>query len=251
MAEQEIAQHSKNIIGLVTAKHHPLAHRMREIAIEIVTIVFAVSMSIWLHGLSEHHHQQQEVRSLLIGLREDLKGDIAFLTRMQTSYHQFDDNYAYLASLEAGREPDWKRFNEAYEAIGVNSLLIPNKSRFDGFMMSGKLSNIEDEAILNRILELYQTLLPQIKLSEGGWESNRRNLLAYRDDALTTDDPQDHYRVLTTPKSRRLLKHMATYPQLYQRYQAYIDLSRQIIQAIDDAYPNKISAKGTNSVKTR
>ena len=92
MAEQEIAQHSKNIIGLVTTKHHPFAHRIREIAIEIVTIVFAVSMSIWLHGLSEHHHQQQEVRSFLLGLREDLKGDIAFLNGVKSSYHQFDDN---------------------------------------------------------------------------------------------------------------------------------------------------------------
>ena len=243
MAEQEIAQHGKNIIELVTTKKHPISHRIREIAIEIVTIVFAVSMSIWLHGLSEHHHQQQEVRSFLIGLRGDLKDDIGNLTAMKAAYHQFDDNFAYLAKLEAGEAPDWKTFNHAYDYMDANWFFIPNKSRFDGFMASGKLNNIEDEANLNRILNLYQSLLPQIRYSEGGWADAQRKLREYRDDALTADDPEDHYRLVTAPKGKRLLKHMRAQELIYRRYQNYIDLSTQIIKEIDAAYPEAASAK--------
>jgi hypothetical protein len=77
MAELEVAKHGKNVIHLMGKKEHALAHRLREIAIEIAIIVFAVSMSIWLHGLSEHYHQQQEVRTFLVGLRADLKDDAA------------------------------------------------------------------------------------------------------------------------------------------------------------------------------
>lgn len=243
MAEQEVAQHSKNIIELVTAKQHTLAHRLREIALEIVTIVFAVSMSIWLHGLSEHHHQQQEVRSFLLGLRGDLQDDIGTLDAMVANYRQFDANFTYLASLAPGKAPDPDKFEQAYELMDANWYLIPNKSRFDGFMMSGKLSNIEDEAILDPLLKLYQSVLPQVKTSEGGWQDRQQHLRAYRDDALAGDDVQDHYRVLTAPKGKRLLKVMVASPQLYQRYQQYIDTSRRIIAAIDAAYPEAARAK--------
>lgn len=243
MAEQEIAQHSKNIISLVTTKHHPFAHRLREIAIEIVTIVFAVSMSIWLHGLSEHYHQQQEVRSFLIGLRSDLKGDVATLKQMIAEYHRFDDNFAYLSRLEPGQAPDWGKFNKAYEFSDANWFLIPNKSRFDGFMMSGKLNNIEDDAIQNGLLNLYQSVLPQIRASEGGWMSRQEKLRDFRDQVLGTDDPEDHYRLVTSPKGKLLLKRMTASPLLYQRYQQYIDLSTQIIKAIDEAYPESAGVK--------
>jgi hypothetical protein len=243
MAELEVAKHGKNVIHLMTKKEHTLAHRIREVAIEIATIVFAVSMSIWLHGLSEHHHQQQEVRSFLIGLRGDLKDDIGALTAIVDGYHKFDENFAYLSSLEAGKEPDWKKFNEAFIYMDANWFFIPNKSRFEGFMMSGKLSNIEDEAILNRVLNLYQSTLPQVRTSEGGWSSRQEKLRAFRDDKLDSDEAREHYRLITSPKGKMLLAHMQASPQLYQRYQAYIEQSRQIVKAIDAAYPEGAGAK--------
>jgi hypothetical protein len=244
MAELEVAKHGKNVIHLMTKKEHKVSHRIREIAIEIAIIVFAVSMSIWLHGLSEHRHQQQEVRTFLIGLKSDLKDDIDTLTSMQADYRKFDANYAWLASLEAGQEPDWKKFNAAYEYMDANWYFFPNKSRFDGFMMSGKLNNIEDAANLNRILNLYQNFLPQIRTSEGGWASRQEKLRNYRDDTLVSDDPRAHYALVTSPKGKRLLARMAASHQHYARYQRYIDASREIIKAIDEAYPEQAGKKG-------
>jgi hypothetical protein len=243
MAEQEVAQHSKNIIDLVTSRQHTLAHRLREIAIEIATIVFAVSMSIWLHGLSEHYHQQQEVRSFLVGLREDLKADIGTVQHMVSAYHAFDDNFTYLASLDPGKEPDWGKFEKAYEYMDANWSLIPNKSRFDGFMSSGKLSNIEDAALLDAILDLYQSTLPQVQISEGGWLRKQQKLRDYRDDGLGADDRFDHYRLITSPKGKRLAKQMVTGQQHYARYQQYVNGSTQIIRKIDAAYPEATHAK--------
>jgi len=243
MAELEVAKHGKNVIHLMTKKEHKVSHRIREIAIEIAIIVFAVSMSIWLHGLSEHRHQQQEVRTFLIGLKSDLKDDIDTLTNMQADYRRFDANYAYLSSLEPGREPDWKKFNDAYLFMDANWYFFPNKSRFDGFMMSGKLNNIEDTVNLNRILNLYQSLLPQIRASEGGWATRQEKLRNYRDNTLDGDTPREHYAMLTTPKGKRLVGSMTTTPQHYARYQQYIDGCREIIKAIDEAYPEQAGKK--------
>jgi hypothetical protein len=39
-------------------------------------IIFAVTISIWFHNLSEHKHQQEEVKQFLEGLKSDLTRDI-------------------------------------------------------------------------------------------------------------------------------------------------------------------------------
>jgi hypothetical protein len=237
MAELEVAKHGKNVIHLMTKKEHTVSHKLREIALEIAIIVFAVSMSIWLHGVSEHYHQQQEVRSFLVGLRTDLKDDIGSLTAIQAGYHGFDENFAYLSGLEAGKEPDWKKFNDAWVLMDANWYFIPNKSRFDGFMMGGKLNNIEEPDTLNGILNLYQSVLPQIRTSEGGWATRQDKLRTFRDTSLDGDSAREHYALLTSPKGKRFLSMM--HAQLYERYQQYIEQSRRIIQAIDKAYPEK------------
>jgi hypothetical protein len=239
MAELEVAKHGKNVIHLMTKKDHTVSHKVREIVLEVLIIVFAVSMSIWLHGLSEHYHQQQEVRSFLLGLRTDLKDDIGSLTAIQAGYHGFDENYAYLTSLEAGKEPDWKKFNDAWVLMDANWYFIPNKSRFDGFMMGGKLNNIEDAEILDGILNLYQSTLPQVRTSEGGWAGRQEKLRNFRDAVLDGDSPREHYALVTSPKGKRYLGMMAASPQLYERYRQYVEQSRRIVQAIDRAYPEK------------
>jgi len=120
---------------------------------------------------------------------------------------------------------------------------MPAKSRFDGFVMSGKLTNIENEQLLTAILALYQTRLLEIQTSEGGWTTRQRKLREYREEQLEGDDERSLFRVTTTPKGKRLLRQMATTRQLYQRYQSYIELSRDIIRMIDAAYPEQVAPR--------
>jgi hypothetical protein len=233
MAELEVAKHGKNVIHLMTKKEHTAWHRVREIAIEIATIVFAVSMSIWLHGMSEHHHQQQEVKAFLSGLRADLASDVLQLEGTKGSYRKFDANHAWLASLDADQEPDWKAFDTAYDNLNLNWFFIPTKSRYDGFQMSGKLTNIEDQKLLTQILDLYQNQLQLIKLSEGSWANRQHNLRDYIDEKLEGDDRAGRWRVITSPKGKRLVARMKTGDQLYERYDRYIGESNSIIKQID------------------
>jgi hypothetical protein len=48
---------------------------------------------------------------------------------------------------------------------------------------------------------------------------------------------------VTSPKGKRLLRDMVTSPQLYQRYQAYIDHGARIIKMIDALYPEQEATK--------
>ncbi len=56
MAEQEIAKHTKNVVRLFGNSEHDWRHKLGEMALEIITIVFAVSLSIWLHSLGDHRN---------------------------------------------------------------------------------------------------------------------------------------------------------------------------------------------------
>jgi hypothetical protein len=55
MAEQEIIKHTKAIVELTTDRKKTWQHRVKEIAREILIIVFAVSISIWFHNWSESY----------------------------------------------------------------------------------------------------------------------------------------------------------------------------------------------------
>ncbi|CAN7291156.1 DUF6090 family protein [Massilia sp. LjRoot122] len=243
MADQEVIKHGQKIIRLASSKEHPLPHKLREIAIEFFTIVFAVSLSIWLHGLSEHHHQQQEVRAFLSGLRTDLAADIEQVDDIAKAYRGFNSNFTYLAALEAGQKPDEKTFARVVAASDANYHFRPNISRYEGFRSSGKMAYIEDQQLLDTIFNLYQMALPQIRSSEGGWLNRQDKLRTYQDNELNGDELDEHFRVFTSPKGKRLVKMMIAPEQLFKRYANYADQSRAIIKAIDATYPEFAPAK--------
>lgn len=239
MADQEIAKHTKKVVRVLSSREHGVAHKLREMALEIFTIVFAVTLSIWLHGLSEHRHQQQEVRTFLLGLKADLKSDIKQLGQIKAYYRQFDANYAYLAGLDAKAAPDQKQFEAAYAKAQANIFFMPITNRYEGFKSSGKLGNIEDEKLMASVLDLYQNLHPQIQNSEHGWLTNQQALGVYLDQELDLpDETAARYGLVVAPKAKRLLKRVAAQPQLYDRYQRYADTAAQIIKVIDKAYPD-------------
>ena len=236
MAELEVAKHGKNVIQMAVSKEHGMWHKLKEIALEVAIIVFAVSISIWFHSLSEHRHEQQ-VKAFLLGLKTDLTRDVINLNDNAQSYRSYDATYKYLAALDPQGEPDGDKFASVCNQVVMSTLFIPINSRFEGFKSSGKLTNIEDEELLNDILTLYELKHKSLSLSESGWKTNLTKLRTYLDTALEQGDSrQQYYQALTAPNGKRLLRNMATHPQLYERYAGIIELSTKIIKRIDVLY---------------
>lgn len=239
MAELEIARHGKKAIDSLRKREHPLAHRLGEMALEIFTIVFAVTLSIWLHGLSEHRHEQQQVAAFLTGLKSDLQRDIASIGDVARSHHAFDANFKYLEGIEAQGTPDPKTFDTAYMLAQANYFFQPQLSRFEGFKSSGKLINIEDQQLLNDILVLYQGMANEIENSEGGWRRRHDKLRDYLDEYTENGDgAAQRHAAITAPKGKRLLQRSIAAPQMYERYDNYAALARKIVKRIDDLYPD-------------
>ena len=237
MADLEVAKHGKNVVKMAASKEHGLAHRLKEIALEIAIIVFAVSISIWFHSMSEHRHEQKQVKAFLLGLKTDLARDAEQLDGMIKSYRSSDKNYEYLLALDPKAEPEGEKFDKAYDYADMNRFFLPVLSRFEGFKAGGKLTNIEDEDLLNDILTLYQHKHQEIRSSETGWRNNQTKLRDYLDLALEQGESRaQRYHALTTPNGKRRLRKMVAYHQLYDRYASAAELSRKIIQRIDVLY---------------
>jgi hypothetical protein len=240
MADQEIAKHTKNIWAVMATSQHGIWHKLREILLEIVIIVFAVSMSIWLHSVGEHRHEQAQVKTFLLGLKSDIQSDLEQIEEVVAFHHDADEHYAYLASLDPTAAPERDKFNKAYRRINTNNFLVPRVARYEGFKSSGKLINVENDALLEKIVNLYQYDIPKASLSSGGWLSNHAKLLAFveaqtgEDDSLTA-----RYKMITSRKGKLLNEHAVTYHQLYERFQTAADNGKAIIAEIDKAYPNQ------------
>lgn len=238
MAVQEIAKHTKNVVDVIGDREHGWNHKLREIALEIFIIVFAVTLSFWLHGLGEHRHEQQQVKSFLLGLKRDIQSDIRQVEGVVESQRKFDANFKYLASLDPDTPPDAKRFDAAYELLGNNSFLVPQVSRYEGFKSSGKLTNIENEELLEKIVKLYQFDIPKISMSFGGWARNQGKLVDYLEQETDNAGAADgRFRAITAPKGKRLLKRVQSHPQMYERYAILVRNGADIIKEIDKAYP--------------
>lgn len=243
MAELEVARAGRKAIEALGKREHKLAHRLGEMALEIFTIVFAVTLSIWLHGLSEHRHEQQQVKTFLLGLKEDLQRDVRQIDYAMNIYRGFDANFRYLISLDPAAAPDPDKFDAAYLAADANFYFQPQMSRFDGFKSSGKLINIEDEKLLNNIFSLYQVGFTDIDYSQGGWRRRHEALREFLEErADLGDTSRHHYEAVTSPKGKRLLRSALASEQMYERFANYRDAARAIIAAIDRAYPEQARA---------
>ncbi|WMW81150.1 DUF6090 family protein [Undibacterium cyanobacteriorum] len=238
MAFQEIADHTKNVIDIVADSEHDKWHKVKEIGLEIAIIVFAVSLSIWFHSIGEHRHEQQQVRSFLLGLKRDLRADINQLYIIQNQDQTLEEKYRYLAQLPSTKQTDETIFDQAFAMIGKKTLFNPQNSRYEGFTSSGKLITIENNILLERVTKLYQSYLPQVKQAEIEWMQRQNRLQDFVENDFNGDgDFKHHIALITSRKGHHLSERAIDRAELLEQYRQYIELGTQIIKDIDQTYP--------------
>ncbi|TDO96559.1 hypothetical protein [Flavobacterium sp. 245] len=150
--QEEIIKHTEKIVK--TAKgRHTFGEKIKEILLEIGIIVFAVSISIWFHSMSEKHHQREEAKEFLIDLKTDLNQDILlmetyaarlkFFNKNLEKFNQYKSNYAEFEKLKISFFPPF-----------INR--ETSTGDYDGFKASGKIGYIENKKLKSSILKYYQ-----------------------------------------------------------------------------------------------
>lgn len=160
--QEEIIKHTKKAFRSMRDPQHSLSDKIKEILIEIFIIVFAVTLSIWLHGRSEHKHQQHEVKVFLTDIIEDLKADTASMHYSKTTLIKDFANLRFIANLTRLQIDS---IDKAKGSLGFNTNLATTKfsnGNYEGFKSSGKIGNIENKILKKLILKYYQELTPSV-----------------------------------------------------------------------------------------
>lgn len=160
--QEEITKHSEKIYKTVKNSEHTLGEKVKEIIVEIGIIVFAVTLSIWLHSWSEHRHQQEEVSVFLGNLKNDLEDDIKKLDSEKNQYQKANIGYEKILALTPLQLDSIYKSNDIVHFPVYSHGQIMNVGNFEGFKSSGKIGYIEDEKLKQKILSYYQLWVPSI-----------------------------------------------------------------------------------------
>jgi hypothetical protein len=177
--EHEILGHSRKIVKLSRLKGMPIWHKLREISIEIVIIVFAVSLAGYLERVREHEHEQAEVKEFLLGLHTDFRKDLVEMNNDITQFKKSSYFMKMVSEMPPGQQLPKDTLRKYTNVIFSQVKLVPNSGLYDGFKASGKLGNIENHKLLTTILDVYQEDIPILLEATDYQHSYKNQLLNY------------------------------------------------------------------------
>jgi hypothetical protein len=225
--QDELTKHGLKIYKTMKDRKHSLGEKLKEIIIEIGIIVFAVTLSIWLHSWSESRHEQKEVKEFLKGLKGDLADDIRQMTESHELFGKVHDGFSRAYHLKKGELPDSVLKHLFYYNILVTQ---HNTARYEGFKSSSKLGLIEEDSLRQNILVYYQQLVPAISYNENFVNQLEQQLLDFNIDKSNL--PINEF--LDLPKTRSLLQLTAeNIHNCMGRYDTAIRKANIVIQQID------------------
>jgi hypothetical protein len=200
--QEEIIKHTKKAYKSMKDPQHSMADKIKEILIEIFIIVFAVTLSIWLHGRSEHKHQQHEVKVFLEDAMEDIKEDTSSIHHSRNELMRDFANLEFIANLSKAQIDS---IDKAKGSLGFNKNLSTTKfsnGNYEGFKSSGKIGNIENKTLKKLILKYYQELSPSVLEIERLNHSQFLKILDYMAESASNDWKS----TFSNPKFKQLLK---------------------------------------------
>jgi hypothetical protein len=203
--QEEVAKHTEKIYKTIKNKEHSAGEKIKEIAIEIGIIVFAVTLSIWLHGWSDHRQEQKETKEFLLGLKSDLAKDIRGLQEDKTGLIREDSNFQFLRAIDEDHRVDTASDHFITHYLDF-ALFATHASigRYEGFKSSGKLGTIENDSLKQTIMEYYQQTIPGLTDEEELVNSFEQKLI----DMEVNKDEKENFRDLAKSfKMRALLEY--------------------------------------------
>ncbi|MBO9658177.1 MAG: hypothetical protein J7527_05070 [Chitinophagaceae bacterium] len=238
MAELEVIKHAKKVMTTVNDKESGWKHKLKEIVLEVLIIVFAVSLSISLHGWSEGRHDRHEEHEFLVGLKDDLQGDLSEMKDDSLSYARVVLGAAYFYKVSTGGPLNIDSLNQ-YSFMFYNATyLAANTSRFEGLKASGKLSIIRNKELLNSIIDLYEEHIPFVNMGNQ-WANNYKmsQLAPYIDQHLDITSGNNGLanweEILRSNPIRNGLVRIADVSEVVGQYGVAMEKIRSILQEID------------------
>jgi len=233
--ENEIKDHAVKAYKTLKNPRLKFWQKTGEIGIEIGIIVFAVTLSIWVHDISDHNHEQKDVKVFLMGLKKDLSGDLVQLQVDRASYFGQGAAFNYIATPSPNFKLNMDSIKKHQSYLSNITSFVPNNGRYEGFKSSGKLGNIEDDSLQNNIIKLYQDIVPSILASTNSYIQRKRYLFEYfyKNLKRNKDGSYDMLDALSSDEAFNISSSLTYTVEITDRYENAIKKSKEIIKEIN------------------
>ena len=188
MAEQEVIKHVKEVVAISKDKTRKWQTKVLEILLEIGIIVFAVTLSIWLHNWSDGNKDREEEREFLAGLKGDLQADMVEM-RSDSAYYRLElKAVGYFLRIGAGEAISKDSMYFYRDMLFGDAQIYPRISRFEALKGSGRMGIIRNKQLMLHITDLYSKDFPEIERRNEFVNSLRENaLIPFVDSHLQLD----------------------------------------------------------------
>lgn len=165
--QDEVTKHTRKIYQELKNRQHSFWEKVREIIVEVLIIVFAVTLSIWLHNWSDHRAEQRQTDEFLAGIQDDLAKDIEIMEDGKTGFTLVARNFRYLEVLDSTKGIDTTNEHVIANHLDFeNRFTHANVARYEGFKSNGKIGTIEEDSLKQAILQYYQQTIPAVNDGE-------------------------------------------------------------------------------------
>jgi hypothetical protein len=238
MADEEmVMKHTKAAYEALKDRKMNWKHKLKEILLEIVIIVFAVSVSIGFHNWSERLKDRREEKQFLVSLKKDLQDDKNEMVNDRRGFEQVLRGIYYFQRVGQGFPLDKDSLNYYQWCFFGSAQINPRIGRYEALKASGKLDIIENTELLKNITDLYQKNFPLIILKNDRFNSLRENYVTpFIDDHLQLNlkgEGTNWQEILSMSKTRLLLSQETSISDNIKAYLEGIDKVGEIIEQIN------------------
>lgn len=198
---EEITKHTKKIYKEVRNTKHSFGEKVKDVIVEICIIVFAVTISIWLHGWSEHRHQQREVREFLKDMKNDLNEDVANLKSARDTMKKNRIDFLFLRNLTKQK---YDSLHKTHADVRMNARIatvVINSGNYEGFKSSGKIGYIENKKLKSSILNYYEKVTPLVAETDKANTAQAMKIFSF---IMEIDEDEDFPKILLGSKFKAM-----------------------------------------------
>jgi len=159
--EEKLLEHAKNAVHALTDKKQKWSKKIGSFLLEILVIVIAVNLTIWFHNWNDKKHERELEKEFLIGIRENLIGNMD-ITNSITDFYKNNPLVYYdsvIAQINSNKINAHYVDSLSFELI-INTTQNYDYSIFQSFSSAGNLRLVENKKLLNEIMYLYSNDLP-------------------------------------------------------------------------------------------
>lgn len=239
MAEDEIIKkHTKAAYDAWVDKEKDWKHKAKDILLEIGIIVFAVTISIWLHNWSENVKDEHAAKEFLKGLKGDIKADLSEMENDRKFANIAYRGVLYFEKVGRGEELNPDSLKNYVWIFFSQTQISPRIGRYEALKSSGKLDIITNKKLQYDIIDLYEKDFPQISRTNQFMNNLISDkLAAYFSDNIQLDakgqavNAQDVFR---KSKMRILFAEAEGLHNTALAYKQGIDLADKVTKEIDE-----------------